>query len=93
MTSIAKHGETHRRSPALDDASWRAVEQFAQLVTERVEALAPGPDRTRFVKLAKQAVREARASLNDALPARTGSTFTYRYPAPRAEVASRRLAG
>jgi hypothetical protein len=72
MTSKAKPGEGYRRAPALDEASTRAVEQFAQLVAERVEALAPGPDRSRFVKLARQAVREARASLNDALPASPG---------------------
>jgi hypothetical protein len=69
MTPTAKHGETQSREPSLDEASRRAVEQFAQLVTERVEALAPRADRSRLLKLTKQALREARASLEDAQPA------------------------
>lgn len=64
MTSSVKPSETQERAPALDDTNKRVVERFAQLVTERVEALAPGSDRARFVELARQAVREARASLD-----------------------------
>jgi predicted DNA-binding transcriptional regulator AlpA len=72
MTSSAKHGEAHRRPLSLDEANKRVVEQFARLVTERVKALAPGSDGVRFVKLAKQALREARASLDT--PAGTVTT-------------------
>lgn len=72
MASSAKLGETPPREPVLNEGSRRAVEHFAQLVMERVEASAPGADRARFVKLAKQALREARASLGDAGPVSPG---------------------
>ncbi|MES2263738.1 MAG: hypothetical protein V4724_34910 [Pseudomonadota bacterium] len=66
MTPIAKHGGTKPRQPFLNETSKRAVEQFAQLVAERVESLAQGADRSRFVELAKRALNEARAALGDA---------------------------
>lgn len=71
MTSTAKYPHAHRtNSPG--ESNSPILERFAQLVTERVEALAAGPDRGRIVKLAKQAVREARASLDQLSPAATG---------------------
>lgn len=72
MTSTAKRGEAQSREPSLDEVSRRTVEHFALLVTERIEALAPEAERSRFVKLAKQALREARASLDNSLPTSSG---------------------
>ena len=71
MTSTANHPQVHR-SNSSGESSSPILERFAQLVTERVEALAAGPDRGRIVQLAKQAVREARASLDELSPAATG---------------------
>lgn len=67
MTSSTRHGQSQGRTSAQEDASEYLLEKFARLVMEKVEALAPATDRARFVKLARQAVHEARASL-DALP-------------------------
>lgn len=67
MTSSVKHSKAQALPPVLNEESTRVLEQFAKLVAKRIEALSPEEDRARFVKLARQAVREARASL-DAVP-------------------------
>ena len=68
MTHIAKYDEKKLRGRLPDESGERVVERFAQLVAERVESLAQGDDRARFVALAKRALNEARASLATAAP-------------------------
>lgn len=50
-------------SPAQYDAVERVLEQFTQLVEDRLEALARGRDREKVIALGMQALSEARASL------------------------------
>ncbi len=64
MTDFAEQGDGVGGLAAVDETSQRLVDQFAQLVTQRVEQLANGPDRQRIVTLAKRALREARATLS-----------------------------
>lgn len=63
MTHIANHDGKKLYGRLHDEPSERAVERFAQLVAERVESLAQGDDRARFVALAGRALNEARTSL------------------------------
>jgi predicted DNA-binding transcriptional regulator AlpA len=65
MTPNAKHREFLVHEP-LNKAYMRAVDQFSRLVTQRIEALAPVGDRSRFVALTEQALREAHALLDNA---------------------------
>lgn len=71
MTSTAKYRESDAHEP-LNKVHMRVVDEFAQLVTERIEALAPVAERSRLVALTKQALREAHALLDDALPVTPG---------------------
>ena len=68
MTHIAKHDGKKLHERLHDESSERVVERFAQLVAERVESLAQGDDRARFVALAKRALNEARTSLATITP-------------------------
>lgn len=71
MTSTAKYRELDAHEP-LNKVRMRVVDEFAQLVTERIEALAPVAERARYVALTEQALREAHALLDDALPVTPG---------------------
>lgn len=51
------------RGPAQYDAVERVLEQFTQLVEDRLDALARGRDREKVIALGMQALSEARASL------------------------------
>ncbi|MBA5690666.1 hypothetical protein [Rugamonas apoptosis] len=65
MTPNADQISPAGKAPAMNEINQRFVDHFAQLVTERVELLAEGPDRQRIVALAKRALREARATLSE----------------------------
>jgi hypothetical protein len=71
MTPSAKYRESDAHEP-LNTVRMRAVDQFAQLVTKRVAALAPADERSRFVALTEQALREAHALLGNAASATPG---------------------
>jgi hypothetical protein len=71
MTPAAKYREYDTHEP-LNKVRMRAVDQFAQLVTKRVEALAPVAERSRFVALTEQALREAHALLDNGPPVTPG---------------------
>ncbi|WP_229219499.1 hypothetical protein [Duganella sp. BJB1802] len=61
MQSVKNRGP--ERSPAQYDAVERVLEQFTQLVEDRLAALARGRDREKVIALGIQALSEARASL------------------------------
>ena len=61
MQSVKNRGS--ERSPAQYDAVERVLEQFTQLVEDRLDALARGRDREKVIALGMQALSEARASL------------------------------
>lgn len=71
MTQAAKYRESDAHEP-LNTVRMRAVDQFAQLVTKRIEALAPAGERSRIVALTEQALREAHALLDNAPPVMPG---------------------
>jgi hypothetical protein len=71
MTPTAKYRESDTHEP-LNKVRMRAVDQFAQLVAKRIEALAPVAERSRFVALTEQALREAHALLDNASPVTPG---------------------
>ena len=63
--------------PPLTQHDIAVLDRFSQLVTERVDALAQGPDRRRVLNLVKRAVAEVQqawAAKADATPARAGQT-------------------
>ena len=55
MTLTAKYRESDAHEP-LNKVRMRAVDQFAQLVSKRIEALAPVAERSRIVALTEQAL-------------------------------------
>lgn len=61
MHSVKNRGPD--RGPAQYDAVERVLEQFTQLVEDRLDALARGRDREKVIALGMQALSEARASL------------------------------
>ncbi|MCU6498231.1 hypothetical protein LPN04_10550 [Rugamonas sp. A1-17] len=61
MHSVKNRGPD--RGPAQYDAVERVLEQFMQLVEDRLDALARGRDREKVIALGMQALSEARASL------------------------------
>ncbi len=72
MQTVKNRGYEPR--PVQHDAVERVLEQFTQLVEDRLEALARGRDREKVIALGMQALSEARASLtsisvNKSLPA------------------------
>jgi hypothetical protein len=71
MTPTAKYRDSYAHEP-LNKVDMRVVDQFAQLVTERIEALAPAGERSRIVALTGQALREAHALLDNAPPVTPG---------------------